>query len=67
MGDYEHPTRDSSAWDNPDFCPFCGRELSDGGPGFIDHVSSDEHATCRQRFEQWRENVVTDIGDEWSG
>lgn len=67
MNDYEHPTRDSPGWDDPDCCPFCGYELPDGGPGFVDHVGNDEYAFCRERFEQWRENVSDDIGEEWSG
>ncbi len=65
--DHDHPPRESDAWDSPDFCPFCGYGLSDGGPGFIDHVENDENEACRDRFEQWRENVADDIGGEWSG
>lgn len=67
MVEHDHPSRDSPEWDNPDFCPFCGEQLPDGGPGFIDHVRETENATCRERFETWRENVVDDIGGDWSG
>lgn len=67
MNDYEHPSRDSPEWNSPDFCPFCGHELSDGGPGFIDHIEDDGHAFCSERFKQWRENVASDIGEEWTG
>lgn len=59
MNDYEQVPRDSSEWDNPDFCPFCGHEFSDGSPEFIDQVEADEYVFCRERFEQWRENVAT--------
>jgi hypothetical protein len=60
-----HPARDSPEWDNPDFCPFCGAELTDGGPGFIDHLET--APTCEERFAEWREQVAGDIGGEWGG
>ena len=63
--DHTHPTADEPAWDDPDFCPFCGTRLPDGGPGFIAHI--EDAATCRARFDAWRENIVDDIGGEWSG
>ncbi|MFB6171194.1 MAG: hypothetical protein ABEJ23_01585 [Haloarculaceae archaeon] len=65
MTDHEHPPRDSPDWDRPDFCPFCGAELADGGAGFVDHVA--DAPTCRERFEAWREQVGGDVGGEWSG
>lgn len=61
----EHPARSDPNWDDPDSCPFCGTELADGGAGFVDHIGEDD--TCRERFEDWRENIVDDIGGEWSG
>lgn len=67
MGDYDHPHPDSPDWDNPDFCPFCGKQLADGGPGFVDHIEREENDSCRERFELWRENVADDIGGDWSG
>lgn len=67
MGDHEQPPSDSAAWDNPDYCPFCGQRLPDGGPGFVDHIQKDENATCRERFEEWRENIAGDMGGEWGG
>ncbi|MDG5818099.1 hypothetical protein [Natronococcus sp. A-GB7] len=67
MGDHTHPSRDSSQWDNPDFCPFCSQPVSDGGPGFMDHIDDDENATCRDRFEQWRDGVADDMNGEWGG
>lgn len=67
MDGHDHPAPNSSEWNNPDFCPFCGQRLPDGGPGFIDHIEKGENATCRERFEQWRENVIDDIGGEWTG
>ncbi len=65
MSEYDHPAVGSANWDNPDFCPFCGTQLPDGGPGFIDHIEQDEYATCRDRFEEWRDNVADDVGGEW--
>jgi hypothetical protein len=62
---HDHPPRDSSAWDNPDVCPFCGARLTDGGAGFMDHIAADE--ACRERFGAWREAVAGDIGGEWGG
>ena len=67
MADHEHPPEASEHWDNPDFCPFCGQHLPDGGAGFYDHIQDSDNATCRERFEEWRENVAGDIGGEWSG
>ncbi len=61
----DHPPRDSPAWDHPDFCPFCGTALADGGAGFIDHLGN--APDCRERFEAWRAAVVDDIGGEWGG
>lgn len=65
MVSHSHPSRDSSEWDNPDFCPFCGAELTNGGAGFIDHI--DANSTCEERFERWRTQVIEDIGGEWGG
>lgn len=65
MADNSHPPADSPDWDNPDYCPFCGAALADGGAGFIDHV--DENPECKRRFDAWRERVSDDIGGEWSG
>lgn len=61
----DHPPRDSDAWDNPDFCPFCGEALTDGGAGFVDHTG--DSPRCRERFEAWKEQVRDDVGGEWSG
>jgi hypothetical protein len=61
----DHPPRDSPEWDNPDLCPFCGVDLSDGGVGFIDHIA--DAPGCRERFEAWRERIRDDIGGEWGG
>lgn len=60
---HDHPNPSDSGWDNPDFCPFCGTELSDPGAGFIDHLETSE--TCRRRFKDWRENVAGDVSGEW--
>lgn len=62
---YTHPPSDSPEWDNPDFCPFCGAALRDGGAGFIEHIETTP--ACQERFEIWRENVADDIDGEWSG
>lgn len=62
---HDHPDADAPGWDNPDYCPFCGTELTDPGSGFMDHL--EDAQTCRQRFEDWRENIAGDLGDEWSG
>ena len=67
MSDHDHPPEDSPNWDDPDYCPFCGQRLPDGGPGFFDHIRTEDNAVCRKRFEDWRENVAEDIGGEWSG
>lgn len=64
---HSHPDPDSPDWDNPDYCPFCGVQLADGGAGFIDHIEGDANEACRERFEEWRENVAGDVGGEWSG
>jgi hypothetical protein len=65
VSDHSHPQRDSPDWDNPDYCPFCGAPLTDGGAGFIDHV--DESPPCAERFEAWRQNVAGDVAGDWSG
>jgi hypothetical protein len=62
---HDHPEPDAPSWDNPDFCPFCGTELTDGGAGFMDHIEAAD--TCKQRFEDWRENIAGDVGGEWGG
>lgn len=67
MGDHDHPTRDSTEWDNPNYCPFCGTHLTDGGAGFMSHIDEAAFATCRTRFSEWRENVAGDVGGEWGG
>lgn len=63
--DDTHPPRDSPVWDRPDYCPFCGTALADGGAGFVDHLA--EADACAARFEAWREQVADDIGGEWGG
>lgn len=65
MSDHSHPSPDSPDWGSPDFCPFCGARLRDGGAGFIEHVG--EAPACNERFEAWRENVSGDVGGEWGG
>lgn len=65
MPSHDHPPRESDRWDNPDFCPFCGESLVNGGAGFMDHVYV--APDCRERFDAWREQVSEDIGGEWSG
>lgn len=62
---HSHPSPDSPDWDNPDFCPFCGEALPDGGAGFMDHVS--EAPSCRERFDAWREAISGDMDGEWIG
>jgi hypothetical protein len=62
---HSHPASDSPNWDDPDFCPFCGARLTDGGAGFMDHIETAD--TCRERFDDWRENIAGDVGGEWSG
>lgn len=59
----DHPPRNSTDWENPDLCPFCGTGLSDGGIGFINHI--DDAQVCKERFEAWREQIRGDIGGEW--
>ena len=65
MPPHSHPPRESPDWTDPDFCPFCGEKLTDGGGGFIDHI--EEAPACEERFESWREGIVDDIDGEWSG
>lgn len=55
----------STTWADPSTCPFCGDELSDPGAGFVDHI--DEQTDCELGFEQWRENIASDLSGEWSG
>lgn len=52
-------------WDDPQQCPFCGADIPDGGPGFVDHI--DDSEPCRLGFERWREGVAGDMGGEWTG
>jgi len=63
--EHTHPDEGAPNWDNPDFCPFCGAALADGGAGFMDHIEDAD--TCRERFETWRSNIAGDVGGEWSG
>lgn len=63
--EHSSSTDASSGWDDPDYCPFCGTELTDGGAGFIDHV--DAETECGERFETWLEAIRDDIGGEWGG
>lgn len=65
MNVHDHPEPEAPGWDDPDFCPFCGARLADPGAGFLDHLEDAE--TCRRRFDEWRENVLEDVGGEWSG
>lgn len=65
MTSHSHPSRDSPDWEHPDYCPFCGTRLANGGAGFIDHLEAAPE--CRKRFEVWRERVTEDIGGEWGG
>lgn len=65
MGPDDHPPRESSQWDNPDRCPFCGASLVDGGAGFMDHI--EERPVCKERFEAWIEQIRGDMGGEWGG
>ena len=65
MSDHDHPQKDSPDWDHPDYCPFCGAALTDGGAGFVDHVA--ESPACAERFEAWRENVADDVAGDWGG
>lgn len=65
MASHSHPPSESPEWERPDFCPFCGTELRDGGPGFIEHI--EDAPTCKERFDVWRQRVVEDIGSEWGG
>jgi hypothetical protein len=65
MASYPHPSPDSEDWDNPDFCPFCGEEVTNLGNGFMEHIEG--RATCRKRFEEWRDNIMGDMEGEWGG
>ncbi|MBX0295682.1 DUF7501 family protein [Haloarcula nitratireducens] len=65
MTSHDHPQRDSPDWENPDFCPFCGAGLTDGGAGFVDHI--EDSPPCEARFESWREQIADDVGSEWGG
>ena len=65
MSRRSHPPRDSPDWERPDFCPFCGIELADGGAGFVDHL--DDAPECTDRFETWRARVIEKVEDEWDG
>ncbi|WP_255151383.1 DUF7501 family protein [Halorarius halobius] len=56
---------DAPAWDDPDYCPFCGTRLTSGGAGFIDHLEASPD--CETRFAEWLEHVRDDIGGEWGG
>lgn len=67
MSDHEQPPPDAPSWDNPDYCPFCGEPLPDGGPGFVEHAEEPANATCNARFEEWRRTVVDDVAGDWSG
>lgn len=63
MSSHSHPTRESPDWKNPDYCPFCGAELTSPGTGFMDHI--EENDVCRERFEAWREAIAGDIEADW--
>lgn len=65
MTEHSHPSPDLPDWNRPDFCPFCGAELTDGGGGFIDHL--DDAPECEERFAVWRQRITEDIGGEWGG
>jgi hypothetical protein len=65
MEDHSERPRERPVWERPDFCPFCGRGLADGGAGFIDHLI--DAPECEERFDAWRERVTEDIGGEWGG
>lgn len=67
MSDDDHPPSDAPNWDNPDYCPFCGQALVDGGAGFYDHIQKEANDTCQERFEAWRENIAGDVDGEWGG
>lgn len=62
----EHRTAASLPdWTGPAVCPFCGSELDDGGPGFIDHIEG--RPRCESSFRVWRDRVADDIKGGWSG
>lgn len=52
-------------WAGPEVCPFCGVELEDGGPAFVEHVDADP--SCRAAFDRWRDRVTEDIRGGWIG
>lgn len=56
-------TSGATSWGDPEQCPFCEGDLTDGGPGFMDHIS--DRPDCRAGFETWRERVTRDVGGEW--
>ena len=45
-------THADPTWNDTEQCPFCQDELSDGGPGFIDHIESNDD--CADGFDGWR-------------
>lgn len=59
-GRYANPT-----WNDTERCPFCQDELSDGGPGFIDHIEASDD--CAADFDGWRGRVADDMARGWSG
>jgi hypothetical protein len=46
--DHTHPEEGTTDWETPDYCPFCGTGLRDGGAGFMEHI--EDAPTCRERF-----------------
>ena len=50
-------------WDDPKQCPWCRATIEDGGAGFVAHI--EENPDCAAAFEEWRNNVVEDVGAEW--
>lgn len=54
-----------TTWDDPERCPYCNDAITDGGSGFIDHIS--EKPTCQQWFETWRGRVRDDMAGGWGG
>lgn len=61
----DHPAPTSDNWANPDLCPFCGIRLEDGGAGFMHHI--DDAPVCKERFDDWKEQISGDMGGEWGG
>jgi hypothetical protein len=49
----------------PRFLSVLWTETGRRGGGFIDQL--DDAPACADRFEAWREQVVDDVGGEWSG